>query len=512
MSDALICAICLNLLDEKFKVLDCGHSYCFSCLQRCLESKSRHRRDSIACPKCKQTTHLPQGIEGLKTNYDLKAVREVIAESTSGKVVAPTNGCLPDDKIGNAQQNLNDATEQYQQYLKESKELVRSIKDAAKTVEYDINEHFKAIIAILEENKKRLLQDVEEIRNARVGKVEDDRTKGEKTIKRLKECRENLKKLDKKKPTEDEYEAQVNAMCIEAEAMASNRPPDIIHDLAWMEYVAETVAGSIQCGRLKTDRKIQMQLESEFGGGWLFKLAKARGIAVTKRGLIAVAESNASKVSVWQEVKGQYQRKFCLKTPWTIQGLNKPTDVAVMSGDKFVVVDAANTIKVFSACGEYDPNEWVKEEGTTCVTCDPRLDNGKRILMDSRRDIARFDASGFVLPPIVAGTVSHAIATNGKAVAISNLKEVKLFDVETGEKLLNFEARVRGLCFDDETKSILATTCDRQIGQYCASTGQLLSIISDEPLNDPWGLVIIPGRRLAVADNETVKVYHIIDP
>ena len=78
--------------------------------------------------------------------------------------------------------------------------------------------------------------------------------------------------------------------------------------------------------------------------------------------------------------------------------------------------------------------------------------------------------------------------------------------------MLKFEARVRGLCFDDETKSILATTCDRQIGQYCASTGQLLSIISDEVLNDPWGLVIIPGRRLAVADNETVKVYRIIDP
>ena len=411
----------------------------------------------------------------------------------------------------NAEKTLNDSTEQYKQYLQESKELVWSIKDATKTVEHDIIEHFKAIAAVLEENKKRLLQDVQEIGDARVGQVETDRTKAEETIKKIKECRESLKKLDEMKTFEGEYEAQVNEIRVETEAMASRRPPDINHELAWMEFVTETAAGSIQCGRLKTDRKIKLKLEDEFGGGSFCKLARARGIAVTKEGLIAVAESNASKVSVWENVTGRYQHKFSLKIPWGFKGLNKPTDVAVMSGNKFVVVDASNTIKVFSASGEYDPNEWIKEEGTTCVTSDPRRD-GKRILMDSRRDIAQFDASGSPLSPIVAGMVPRAIATNGKTVAISNLKGVKLFGVETGEELLNFKARVRGLCFDDETRSILATTCDRQIVQYCASTGQLVSILLEEALKDPWGLVIIPGRRLAVANDQTVKVYRIIDP
>ncbi len=510
VSEALLCAICLHLLDEQFKVLDCGHSYCLKCLEKLLESKSRRRRDTISCPKCKQVTKLPpQGLVALKTNYDLKAVRGVIAESSDGKI-SVAHGPLRDDKISIAQNSLTDATEEYQGYLKESKDLVKSIKDSAKSVEYDINEHFKAIVTVLEENRKRLLQDVEEIRNSRIGKVEEERAKAEKTIKTYKDCRERLKKLDKMKPTEEEYEAQVNCVCAEADALTSNRPPDVVQNTSWLEYVAETKAGSIQCGRIKTDRKVELGLETEFGRGWITKLGKARGIAVTSRGLIAVAESSSNRVSVWELVRGEYERKFCLKTPWHFQSLNKPTDVAVTYGDKFVVVDGANTIKVFSSSGEYDPNEWIKEEGTTCVTSHPRLRDGELILMDSREDIAKYELSGHILTPIVAGTISHAIATDGKVVAISNLKEVKLFDIESGYKLLSFEARVRGLCFDDETQSILATTCDRHISQYCAKTGELLGTVDISMLNDPWGLVIIPGRRLAVADDQTVKIYRII--
>lgn len=333
-----------------------------------------------------------------------------------------------------AHKNLNDATGQYQQYLVESEELVRNIKDVTKTVQNDINEHFNATVAALEENKKRLLQEVEDIRNARVGKVEKDRNKAKLTIKRFKECRENLKKLNKMKASENEYEAKANAIYGKTDAMVSNRPPAVAQDLAWMEYVIEatpesivtdplkadqtigkelenefgeswfvmeTSRGSIPGGQLKIDRKIKLKLESEFGRGWLFNLAKARGVAVIKTGLIAVAESNANRVSVWQHIGGEYQRKFCLKTPWGIQGLNKPTDVAVMSEDKFAVVDSSDTIKIFSASGEYDPYEWIKEEGTTCVTADSMLDDGRLVLMDSKTNIARFKESGTFLPPIV---------------------------------------------------------------------------------------------------------------
>lgn len=125
--------------------------------------------------------------------------------------------------------------------------------------------------------------------------------------------------------------------------------------------------------------------------------------------------------------------------------------------------------------------------------------------------IYRYDVKGHILPPIRAGITAHAISTNGRKVAISNCKEVRIFDVETGEKLLRFEARVRGLCFDDETESILATTFDRQICQYCANTGQRLAVVSPDCLHDPWGLVIVPGRKLAVADDLSVKVYRMKD-
>ncbi len=518
MRDALKCGICLDLLDEQFRVLECGHSYCLHCLQSCLASSSEQR--SLPCPKCKQVTTIPSGrVSSLKVNYDLKAIRDAIVieskKTERGKKNAAGSdynslGASQTDKE-RAQLNLNVATARYQKYLDGNKDTTRRINEVANRLESEINAHFKDLVTVLEENKLKLLNDVKEIRQSRVSEMETDRVKAERTMKKFKECQERLKKVNKMKPTSDKYKTQLKSVCNESEAMVNSRPPDINKSLLWMQYIPETETGSIQCGRLKTDRRINLEFEVEFGRGWFHKLGKAQGLAVTPQGLIAVAETTANRVSVWENVKGIYERKFCLKTPWHTRSLNKPTDVAVTPQGTFVVVDGSNTIKIFSASGEYDENEWVKEEGTTCITCDPRPDPSNFILMDSGRNIARFDISSHIFSPIFAETPFYGIATNGNMVAVSNFKDVRIFDVNSGMKLLSFEARVRGLCFDDKTESILVSTCDRQVGQYCIKTGQLLGMVSTDCLNDPLGLGIIPGRRLAVADDQTVKVYRIID-
>lgn len=404
VGDALTCAICLNLLDDH-RVLECGHSYCLKCLQRCIASKARQLRGALACPKCKRVTNLPpEGVPFLKINYDLVAIIDAILESTEGcdddiyqdRRSSVPRGCTSgggyhDNQIGQAQMNVQASTESFQQYIKDNKDLVKLIKESAKKVEYDINEHFKGLVAILEDSRQCAIQEVEAIRNARIIEVDEDRANAERTLKSFKECREHLKKVEKMKPTEEEYVAQLNSVCSEADAVTNNRPPDIDTNLAWMEYVQVMTPGNIQCaGRLRTDRTIQLELENEFGKGWLFKLGKARGIAVNPRtDVLAVAESSAHRVSVWQNVKGEYHRKFYLKTPWYIQAMQKPTDVAVTADGKFVVIDSANTIKIFSPSGEYDENELAKEEGTTCATSDVRLRRGTLVLMDSGETIAR---------------------------------------------------------------------------------------------------------------------------
>lgn len=104
----LICSICLDLLNEP-KKLDCDHSFCHNCLETYIQQKlAQHSPTSasptdpppepqarkIACACCQQETNLPEnGVEGLKTNFKLKSLVEILgAQERENTVMALGKG------------------------------------------------------------------------------------------------------------------------------------------------------------------------------------------------------------------------------------------------------------------------------------------------------------------------------------------------------------------------------------------------------------------------------------
>lgn len=83
------CAICLQLLQTPIKVLNCGHSFCFQCLDQMLNStpgpSNRNRRRQLKCPTCRRPTLLRQGkVSSLPTNYALHDLLNVERRTTNG--------------------------------------------------------------------------------------------------------------------------------------------------------------------------------------------------------------------------------------------------------------------------------------------------------------------------------------------------------------------------------------------------------------------------------------------
>ena len=95
----LICSICLDLLNEP-KKLDCDHSFCRNCLETYIQEKFSPTPPSpteppqepqdrvLACACCQQGTKLPDnGVEGLKTNFKLKSLVEILGAQEREKTV-----------------------------------------------------------------------------------------------------------------------------------------------------------------------------------------------------------------------------------------------------------------------------------------------------------------------------------------------------------------------------------------------------------------------------------------
>ncbi|XP_026549245.1 E3 ubiquitin-protein ligase TRIM56 [Notechis scutatus] len=72
-SSFLTCTLCLEHYCQP-KILPCLHSYCQACLKKLLRGSKRELR----CPECRELVPLPAGVEGLKTNFFLNGLLDLV--------------------------------------------------------------------------------------------------------------------------------------------------------------------------------------------------------------------------------------------------------------------------------------------------------------------------------------------------------------------------------------------------------------------------------------------------
>ncbi|XP_050789463.1 E3 ubiquitin-protein ligase TRIM56 [Gopherus flavomarginatus] len=71
-TDFLTCPICLERL-RRPKILPCLHTYCQGCLEGLLGAGP-----GLRCPECREDVSLPQGVAGLKTNFFVNGLLELV--------------------------------------------------------------------------------------------------------------------------------------------------------------------------------------------------------------------------------------------------------------------------------------------------------------------------------------------------------------------------------------------------------------------------------------------------
>ena len=95
--DLLLCVICYEPFTNP-KMLQCGHTFCEHCLQRCHNASQEERwsrRGNLSCPTCREITSVPEnGIAGLRNDFKMNKMDEVLRK-TNIHNRASTNLCNP---------------------------------------------------------------------------------------------------------------------------------------------------------------------------------------------------------------------------------------------------------------------------------------------------------------------------------------------------------------------------------------------------------------------------------
>ncbi|ETE58033.1 E3 ubiquitin-protein ligase TRIM56, partial [Ophiophagus hannah] len=87
-SSFLTCTLCLEHYCQP-KILPCLHSYCQDCLKKLLGGSKRELR----CPECRELVPLPAGVEGLKTNFFLNGLLDLVPPDASSVAVSHCIDC-----------------------------------------------------------------------------------------------------------------------------------------------------------------------------------------------------------------------------------------------------------------------------------------------------------------------------------------------------------------------------------------------------------------------------------
>ncbi len=259
------------------------------------------------------------------------------------------------------------------------------------------------------------------------------------------------------------------------------------------------------------------------------RFQSAKSVDISASGLVAVWDQNSKQVHIYESSEdGQYKVKF--KVQLLSDNTHKPQMVAFTKDEK-ILVARWTAVEVYTCKGEYESSFNTRqiqkrrfrssravEEKDTGVVSIATTPNGKRILVGNieRSTITVHDATGtIIMKSIQVNIKPWHLATNGRHIAFSqwSANSVSVHDLESSLLLFSVLVRgPRGMCFDEETGSILVSkdnsnvySGNRTVDQYCSSTGQWIGQAAIG-LHGPHDVCFNADGSLMVADYKSVKI------
>ena len=562
--EELLCHLCYDLLKDP-RDLDCPHVFCLECIKKLVGNST-----TVECPECRHITFVPtDGMDMLKPNLRMRNMVEKLSHHNLNNKGNPVSHAVAARCPHHSEETLNFRCDdcnvlacQYcvvrshkQHEIRECSDngILHSKKLTFNRCQIDIGKlsaHLQHLTELeqsitknccLEESKidqqvESIISDLRakaQVMKNRINKIRDQRLE---TIREeMSAIKSRIQTLEQEfvstasDPDEDSDRTDHKELIAEASKTSINGLNGL-NKHRKLRVKFQTSRGRIvmphwlDLGKLVYRRKLT--LASEFGIG---SFQKAQGIAVTKNGLIAVADSRANYVEVYRLEDLGYKRAFVLGASTDVADgctnskITRPLDVAVTSDGKFFVVDSS-LVKIYSNGGKYETCFSTVLHDNTC-TADKSAPQGITttgsdviVVADLGRQVVTLHTSSGSLLRLLKVDVDprNRIATDGRDVFFTNYQEGKVcaIDFHSGDKLQQFDIpKVTAICCDETSGSIILGRNDGTQGsgvleQYCMTTGQLIARLASN-LYAALGMAITTDNKLIVADMISVKVYAI---
>lgn len=558
MEEDLKCSLCQCLLDEP-KDLNCPHVFCLKCLKHWVKEKSTKDGDDITeitCPDCEEKTPIPKdGLEALKTNVRLKSMSTKYAARKANIsmcyehneikhffcltcAIPACSVCLKinHESLKHDVKGLKEVSQKMKEQMAHTLENVQL--EIARDKQYFRNmasEKTQRIKKASEESIRQIKDRVEEM-------IRDIETTGHAIEERVREIEKDyLLQLEAESIKAEKQEAHVTGVLVSMKG-ALGCAPD--HDYVAQHAQLLTKLKNTTISRHRVTipkineedfhlhpgpaltsnifgrlplRVCNATLVDQFGMG-IFK--KAQGIASTRTGLIAIADTDSNKVCVYQRnmESGKYEFNFWLCASGGVTGtVERPFDVAIVScGKMFVTSD--RMVSVFSSTGQFERSFTTNSKGPSRITSTD--DDNILVADDRKRIVTLHHPSGELLRRYFTRNTAINIVTNGNLIAVTNQSHgnVCVIDAANGKEILEFQVgpgeATTGVCFLDCCQSLLVSvgtlgqTGQDRIEQYCCISGRLISVVLTG-LYAPMCLTLLNDNQLAVADVGRVQIYNL---
>ncbi|XP_071803858.1 uncharacterized protein [Asterias amurensis] len=555
--DHLECPICSGRFKQP-KLLECSHSFCLECLQQLRQNSQSTTR--LLCPVCRKETLLKEnGIDGLKTDsktislieaIETKETRlkqqqekqvpsqEFVSKCSKHTVKVLTMYCEPCKKLvcttciakdhrTHPAIELNEASDKSKQHASELLAEVRqsittfniAIQDIV-TSRKTLDSMFAAtkekitkkadleiakVAARIREEKQKLMQEAEQIYKDRVKTMETARATNIKEINKAEHKQDEVNQL---MDQQNKIVYHIEQFLQDLKEYREKKPTKVPDGLSYMDFKE----GQKSLGRLVLKDKWTLKTEINKYKNMTQTTVKinARDVAAYSNSDIVVAIwNNTSLITIPAESNPQ---SYNVPQEQSIQGLTRPSKVAVNKNDELIVLDD-ETVKIFDRnyqlLHQFNPGR-----EPSCIAVD---DNNLIAVGNyTKAEISLHNPDGYLIRKLSALGIGRYLTTHKQQLIYTNWFGKKLISLAYNGGMvfsvdINQSGNPHGVCCDKDGSIYVAV----RRGQYSSSgdihhyspDGKYIGCIIKD-CAAPNCLTFTSAGDLVVATDRSVQIYQ----